>query len=114
MAPPTALPGEDSRTPAAPTREFPTARRGRTYVPLRRHTSRSPAFQPFTPTPFHLARTGSALDPRDARSFSKRPGAWSEPRKSGAGTPQPTAELQRPTRETLPRVVERRRSAPAT
>ena len=42
-----------------------------------------------------------ATPPRRKRSFSKRPGAWSEPRESGAGTPQPTAEPQRPTRETL-------------
>ena len=58
----------------------------------------------------------SAGPPRRKRSFSpQRPGAWSEPRKSGAGTPQPTAELLRPTRETFPpwdKVFATRRDVP--
>ena len=41
--------------------------------------------------------------PATQSSFSMRPGAWSEPRESGAGTFQSNAELLRPTRETLPR-----------
>jgi len=45
MDPPTALPGEDSRTPTTPTREVPTARMARTYVPPRRRRSRSPAIR---------------------------------------------------------------------
>ena len=54
----------------------------------------------------------SAGPPRRKRSFSQRPGAWSVPRKSGAGTPQATAEPQRPTRETLPQGGRAREECP--
>ena len=192
MDPPTALPGEDSRASAVPTRDFPAARQGRTYVPLRGHTSCSPAnwtsaatvprrpagevltqgapathhprgsvrghgsevtrrrgasvripiralHRPAYARPRNVCEEGgpglaarttggalrelpvivaSAGPPRRKRSFSQRPGAWSEPRESGAGTPQPTAEPRRPTRETPPPAGTRfprtrRRSTPA-